>query len=172
VVIATREGLDRIGVSPADCTEILSYGHSVAALGGETNPLFLDNMNRATREAYTDAGISGADVDIAEVHDCFAINELQMYEALELCGPGEAPALLREGVTAIDGRMPVNTGGGLIAFGHPIGATGVKQVVEIWRQMKGRCGDYQVAGKPTLGVTGNLGGDDRTGIVMVHRNVN
>jgi acetyl-CoA acetyltransferase len=70
----------------------------------------------------------------------------------------------------IDGRLPVNTGGGLLGFGHPIGATGVKQVLEIWRQMKGRCGDYQVPRALQVGLTANLGGDDRTGIVMMHRN--
>ena len=79
--------------------------------------------------------------------------------------------MLTRGETAVEGRVPVNTGGGLIGFGHPIGATGIKQAVEIWRQMKGKCGDYQMPQRPTLGVTANLGGDDRTGIVMIHRNV-
>ncbi len=171
VLLASEEGLRRLGIAPGDCTEILSYGHTVAPLGAETNPLFLDNMNRAAKVAYSDAGVRPSEVEIAEVHDCFSINELQMYEALELCGRGEAAGLLARGETAVEGRLPVNTGGGLIGFGHPIGATGVKQAVEIWRQMKGKCGDYQVPGRPELAVTANLGGDDRTGIVMVHKNL-
>ena len=81
---------------------------------------------------------------VAEVHDCFSVAEIQMYEALNLCGEGEGYHLIGEGHTQIDGRIPANTGGGLLGFGHPIGATGIKQVVEIWRQMKGRCGDYRV----------------------------
>ena len=64
---------------------------------------------------------------------------------------------------------PVNPGGGLLGFGHPIGATGVKQVVEIWRQAQGRCGAYQLPERPRIGVTANLGGDDRSAVVLVHR---
>ncbi|MHC5018875.1 MAG: thiolase C-terminal domain-containing protein, partial [Planctomycetota bacterium] len=69
----------------------------------------------------------------------------------------------------LTGRIPVNTGGGLMAFGHPVGATGVKQIVEIQRQLTGAAGDYQVAAHPTLGVTANMGGDDRTSVVTVLR---
>ena len=74
-----------------------------------------------------------------------------------------------DGATAIDGSIPINTGGGLIAFGHPVGATGVKQALEVVRQMKGECGDYQVPGKPTVGITANMGGDDRTSVCMAFR---
>ena len=93
-----------------------------------------------------------------------------MLEALGFAGPGGAPELTVSGQTNIDGRLPVNTGGGLIGFGHPVGATGVKQMVEIHRQMKGKCGDYQVTGTPAVGVTANMGGDDRTSVVTVFRN--
>ena len=154
---------------PSACW-ILSCGHTVAARA-ETDPRVMNNMNRAARIAYEHAGLSGREMNVAEVHDCFAVSELQMYEAIELCDQGQGYQLLRDGVTALDGRIPVNTGGGLLGFGHPIGATGIKQVVEIWRQMKGHCGDYQIRGPLDHGVTANLGGDDRTGIVMVHRNV-
>jgi acetyl-CoA acetyltransferase len=65
--------------------------------------------------------------------------------------------------------VPVNTGGGLIGFGHPVGATGVKQAVEIYRQMTGRSGDYQVRPLPRWGVSANMGGDDRTAVVTVYR---
>jgi acetyl-CoA acyltransferase len=170
VILATEDGLGRLGIPRSQCTEILAYGHSVAGLGKETDPTRLTNMARAARTAYSDADVEPSAVEVVEVHDCFSINELQHYEALGLCGWGEAPDLLKSGATAIGGRVPVNTGGGLLGFGHPIGATGVKQVLEVWRQMKGQCGDYQMPSTPSLGVTANLGGDDRTGIVMVHRN--
>ena len=169
-ILATEEGLEALGIPTEQCTEILAYGHSVAGLGKETDPTRLVNMARAAHSAYRDAGIEAADVGLVEVHDCFSINELQHYEALGLCDWGEAPKLLSSGATRIEGRIPVNTGGGLLGCGHPIGATGVRQVVDVWRQMKGLCGDYQVPETPMLGVTANLGGDDRTGIVMVHRN--
>ncbi|MEE2787117.1 MAG: hypothetical protein VX589_07230 [Myxococcota bacterium] len=171
VVLATEDGLRRLNISPADCTEILAYGHSVAPLAQTADPYRLANMRRAALQAYSDAGIGGDAMQIAEVHDCFAVAEIQMYEALELCDEGQGHRLLTNGHTQIDGRIPVNTGGGLLGFGHPIGATGIKQVVEIWRQMKGHCGDYQVSSRPEYGVSANLGGDDRTGVVMVHRNV-
>ena len=63
-----------------------------------------------------------------------------------------------------------STGGGLVGFGHPVGATGVKQILEIWRQMKGRCGDYQVPSAPGVGLTANMGGDDKTAVVGLFAN--
>ena len=79
--------------------------------------------------------------------------------------------MVRDGRTAIEGDLPINTGGGLVGFGHPVGATGVKQVLEIRRQMKGRCGDYQVRSIPSLGLTANMGGDDKTVVVSLFRNL-
>ena len=67
-----------------------------------------------------------------------------MYEAIGLAPHGKGANVAKDGVTHIDGKLPINTGGGLIAFGHPVGATGVKQLHEVFRQMKGQCGDYQV----------------------------
>lgn len=73
--------------------------------------------------------------------------------------------------TPVQGILPVNTGGGLVGFGHPVGATGVKQIIELFRQMKGECGEYQVAVPPEIGVAANLGGDDKTAIVTVLANL-
>ena len=70
----------------------------------------------------------------------------------------------------IDGRIPCNTGGGLVGFGHPVGATGVKQILEVYRQMKGQCGDYQMSTAPTHGITANMGGDDKTSVVGIFKN--
>ncbi len=171
VVLATEDGLRRLGIAPNRCTEIVACGHTVAPLGAETDPTRMANVTRAAEVAYAAAGLGPADVELAEVHDCFTISELQMYEALDLCPLGDAPRLIFDGETDIDGRLPINPGGGLLGTGHPIGATGVRQVVEIWRQMKRRCGDHQVPGRPRVGLTANLGGDDRTGVVMLHRDV-
>ena len=76
---------------------------------------------------------------------------------------------LRDGETARDGRLPINTGGGLLGFGHPVGATGVKQILEVHRQLTGKAGDYQVGHQPRVGLAANMGGDDRTAIVTVQR---
>lgn len=79
-----------------------------------------------------------------------------------------AVQMLRNGDFNLTGRLPVNTGGGLVGFGHPVGATGIKQVVGIYRQMKNKCGAYQLHKIPSLA---NMGGDDRTAVVNVFRNI-
>jgi acetyl-CoA acetyltransferase len=101
---------------------------------------------RAASRAYERAGIGPADVDVVEVHDAAAPAELIAYEELGLCGPGEGPALLASGATTLGGRVPVNPSGGLLAKGHPIGATGCAQLVELVDQLRGRGVDRQVEG--------------------------
>jgi acetyl-CoA acyltransferase len=130
----------------------------------------MDTTRAAAEEAYRDSETTAEQIQVAEVHDCFAVAEVLMYEALGFAGKGKGLDLIRNGTTRLDGRLPVNTGGGLLAFGHPVGATGVKQAVEIYRQMKGLCGDYQVPGRPEVGLTANMGGDDRTAVVTIYRN--
>lgn len=169
VILATEEGLKKLGLTEADATEILGYGHTVRGLGKETDGSRLVNVEAATAIAYADSGITASDVNLAEVHDCFSVTEAEHYAALGFCAEEDAPARIRDGSFEFDGAVPVNPGGGLIGAGHPIGATGVRQVLEVHRQLLGRCGDYQIANDPKIGVTSNLGGDDRTGIVMVQR---
>jgi len=118
----------------------------------------------AARRAYDEADIGPDDLDFAEVHDCFAIAELAAYEDLGFCDRGEAPRLLREGVTDPDGDLPVNTSGGLKSKGHPIGATGTGQAVEAFSQLRGEA-HVQVDGA-NVGLTHNVGGSG--GGVTVH----
>lgn len=120
----------------------------------------------AAEEAYRQAGITAADVDLAEVHDCFTIAEIVAMEDLGLAAPGEAVDLIRNGQTALGGSMPVNVSGGLKAGGHAIGATGVGQVYEAVRQLRGEAGDRQVAGAG-VAVTHNVGGVGGTCAVQV-----
>ena len=91
-----------------------------------------------------------------------------MMEALGFAPRGQGAALIASGATAIDGSLPVNTGGGLLGFGHPVGATGVKQALEICRQLRGQCDKYQVPTRPRVGIAANMGGDDRTAVVSVY----
>jgi acetyl-CoA acyltransferase len=132
--------------------------------------LRLDTTAAATAEAMRDANVTVQDIEVAEVHDCFTIAELMMYEAIGLAEPGKGMDLMRSGRTSLEGDLPVNTGGGLVSFGHPVGATGVKQAAEIYRQMKGLCGDYQVRRELHTGLTANMGGDDRTVVALVLEN--
>ncbi|MGW0827769.1 thiolase C-terminal domain-containing protein [Streptomyces sp. NPDC002845] len=101
---------------------------------------------RASALAYEQAGLGPHDLDVVEVHDAAAPAELMVYEELGLCGPGEGSALLRSGSTALGGRVPVNPSGGLLSRGHPLGATGCAQLVELTDQLRGRCGPRQVPG--------------------------
>ncbi len=170
-LLVSEAGLRAAGKTEADAIELIGYGHSTASLYEDGDLTQLWTTKSAAEKAYLAAGIGPADIDVCEVHDCFTVTELLMIEALGLAAAGEGAALVRDGATAIDGRVPVNTGGGLVGFGHPVGATGVKQTVEIWKQMKGLAGGYQVPGRPRIGVTANMGGDDRTVMVTAFRNL-
>ena len=97
--------------------------------------------------------------------------EIQATEAVGLAPKGQGAAYIAEGNSDLDGKVPVNTGGGLIGFGHPVGATGVKQPLEIFRQMKGKAGDYQVSGDLKWGLTSNMGGDDKTVVSLALKNL-
>jgi acetyl-CoA C-acetyltransferase len=121
---------------------------------------------RAAQTAYDRAGVGPEDLDFAEVHDCFAIAELLAYEDLGFCERGAAAWLLREGRTDPDGDLPVNTSGGLKAKGHPIGATGVGQLVEASDQLTGAAGDRQLP-DPQWGLTHNVGGSGGAAVVHV-----
>jgi acetyl-CoA acyltransferase len=114
-------------------------------------------VERAVAKAYAMAGVGPEDLDVCEVHDAAAPAELMIYEELGLCGPGEGPKLLASGETALGGRVPVNPSGGLLAKGHPIGATGCAQLVELADQLRGRCGARQVD-SPQVALAENGGG--------------
>jgi acetyl-CoA acyltransferase len=170
-ILVTEDGLTKLGIHPNDCVELKGWGHVANPLGQVNDYTQLATTRAAATEAFNDAGIDRDTVGVVEVHDCFAVTEWLMVEALGFAQPGKASELTRSGATQIEGTLPVNTGGGLLSFGHPVGATGVKQVVEIWRQMKGLCGDYQIPTPPQVGVTANMGGDDRTAVVTVLQNI-
>jgi acetyl-CoA C-acetyltransferase len=120
----------------------------------------------AAESAYEMAALGPDDVDLAEVHDCFAIAELLAYEDLGFCERGDAPALLRAGVTERAGRLPVNVSGGLKSKGHPIGATGAGQIVELWKHLTGNAGDRQVEGVD-VGLAHNVGGSGGAAVVTI-----
>lgn len=113
------------------------------------NPMMFDPNSvtqLAAKQAYEMAGLGPEDLDLVELHDCFATAEILHYENLGLCGAGEAGRLIDSGATALGGRMPVNVSGGLLSKGHPIGATGVANMVEIINHLRGDVGQRQVEG--------------------------
>ncbi len=125
----------------------------------------LSATKTAAESAYDEAGVGPDELDFAEVHDCFAIAELLAYEDLGFCEEGQAHTLLRDGKTDPDGELPVNTSGGLKSKGHPIGATGTGQVVEIFDQLTGNAGERQLD-EPTRGLAHNVGGSG--GATAIH----
>jgi len=126
-----------------------------------------DTTRRAAKEAYEMAGLGPEDIDLAEVHDCFTFAEIQHYEDLGFCKHGEGGRFVEEGHANIGGKIAVNSSGGLLAKGHPLGATGPGQVNEVVEQLRGKCGKRQVAGA-RIGMTHNGGGfrHGDTGIVV------
>lgn len=113
---------------------------------------------RACRQAYDQAGLGPEDLDLVECHDAFTISEILHYEALGLCPEGRGGELAQSGQTALGGRMPVNTGGGLLSRGHPVAATGLAQVYEVVTQLRGQAGPRQVEGA-RVGLAHCMGGD-------------
>ncbi len=122
---------------------------------------------KASRLAYKMAGITPKDIDIAEVHDCFSIAELVAIEDLGFVEKGKAGKFVEDGNTSLDGSIPVNTSGGLKACGHPVGATGIKQAVEIVTQLRGAAGKRQV--ECDYGLTQNIGGSGATAVIHIFR---
>jgi acetyl-CoA C-acetyltransferase len=114
-------------------------------------------LKRAGESAYTMAGVTAADVDLAEVHDCFAIAEMIAYEELGFCKKGEAGAFVAAGRSDYGGDVVVNPRGGLIGCGHPLGATGVAQAAEVFAQLRGEAGPRQVDAA-AIGLTHNNSG--------------
>ncbi len=125
----------------------------------ERNPImpdFTTCTRAAAAQAYSLAGVGPSDIDLIELHDCFATAELLHYESLGLCGEGEAGALIDSGETALGGRIPVNVSGGLLSKGHPLGATGIANIYEVATHLRGEAGARQVVGA-RLGLTHVVG---------------
>jgi acetyl-CoA acetyltransferase len=119
-----------------------------------------------SREAYEQAGVGPEDLDVVELHDASAPAEIMAYEYLGLCGKGDGGKLIDEGATRLGGRLPVNTSGGLLRKGHPVGATGIAQIVELTEQLQGRSGERQVEGA-RVGLAQNGGGNIGTDVAAM-----
>jgi len=130
---------------------------SVLSTGYDRSSTDPDPVTVVARQAYERAGVAPSDVDLAEVHDATAPAELMIYEELGFCPEGEGGRLVDSGETALGGRRPVNTSGGLLSKGHPVGATGLAQIVEVVDQLRGRAGRRQVA-RARVALTENAGG--------------
>ncbi|MFP6696198.1 MAG: thiolase family protein [Alphaproteobacteria bacterium] len=120
-------------------------------------PDFSAATRLAAQNAYEQAGVSAGDIDLVELHDCFATAELVHYENLGLCEDGEAGRMIDGGETALGGKVPVNVSGGLLSKGHPLGATGIANIYEVSTHLRGEAGERQVEGA-RMGMTHVVGG--------------
>jgi len=149
----------------------------IAASGQASDTIALDNREKlseisatkiAAEKAYARAGITAKDIDVAEVHDCFTIAEIMAIEDLGFFKKGEGGKASLEGKTTFGGDVVVNTSGGLKSCGHPVGATGIKQAVEITWQLRGNAGERQVK-DAEIGLSHNVGGSGATAVVHVYK---
>ncbi|RLB37640.1 MAG: acetyl-CoA acetyltransferase [Deltaproteobacteria bacterium] len=165
VIVASEEKAKALSKDPV---WILGLGAASASVNLAGRDLFtgLRVAQQAAKQAYDMAGITAADVDVAEVHDCFTIAEMMAYEDLGFAKPGEGKELIRARETYKEGSIPVNVDGGLLSKGHPIGATGGSQIRTIVLQLRGRAGDMQVR-DPEIGLIHNIGGVSLYGNVTI-----
>jgi acetyl-CoA C-acetyltransferase len=136
------------------------------ALANREDLAQLDAVRLAAERAFAMAGRTPADLHLAEVHDCFTIAEIMTTEAIGLFDAGYGGSAVESGLTSLQGKIPVNPSGGLKSKGHPVGATGVAQVVEIVTQLRGAAGQRQIEGA-TVGLAQNMGGSGGSAIVHI-----
>ncbi len=175
---ANADGSSCIIVASADVARnVCKIPIWIAGLGAATDTMTMSGRKSVTglscaqhaaRQAYEMAGLGPADIDVAEVHDCFTISELLAYEDLGFARPGEGVKLIEEKQTYADGKMPVNVDGGLLSKGHPIGATGGSQVRTIVRQLREEATEAQVK-DAEIGLVHNIGGVGQYGNVVILR---
>lgn len=172
IAIVSEEGLKRIGISKSEAVEVCGWAQVIRDITEEPADLtVLEATKRAAQEVLHVAGITLDQIGTVETHDCFTIAGLLATEAIGFSRPGEGADFVAAGHTARDGKIPFNTTGGLIGWGHPTGATGVHQAVTIWEQLTGKAGEAQIdipSDRP-YGLTVNMGGDDITVVAIVYK---
>jgi acetyl-CoA C-acetyltransferase len=166
---AARDHAHKLGIKLEDIPRIKGWGHHSAPILLETKlqlsqdqPLLFPHARATLDDAWQRAGFSGiTDLDGLETHDCFTVTEYMAIDHAGLTAPGESWKAIEEGRIAADGDFPINPSGGLIGLGHPVGATGVRMLLDCAKQVGGRAGDYQLAKAENM-ITFNVGGSTTT----------
>ncbi|MBC8358292.1 MAG: thiolase domain-containing protein [Candidatus Aminicenantes bacterium] len=148
--------------------KILGTGHATdtIALSSRKDITWLESTYQAAKQAYDMADKKPEDINFIEVHDCFTIAEICVLEALGIVEKGKGGEAYEDELTFLEGKIPVNTSGGLKAKGHPVGATGVAQVIEIVKQLRGEAGKRQIK-DPRIGMAQNMGGSGGSSVVHI-----
>jgi len=170
LILASEEGLKKLGVPKDQAALVAGIGQAEGDLTRDPDDLCrLDTTAAAACAALGSAGTNSKELGLLEVHDCFSITGLLSLEAVGLAEPGRAPAWLLDGNSRAEGTCPTNITGGLCGFGHPTGATGVRQVADMTLQLTGRAGDCQVrfTDRKPYAMSINMGGNDKTVVSVV-----
>lgn len=168
LVLATKEIADSIAKENAvDVLACEHTGDNLTLYSKEKVTSFKASVN-AAKKAFEKADLSPADIDFAEVHDCFTITQIINTEDIGFFKAGQGADAVSEGITALDGKLPINPSGGLKAKGHPIGATGIGQIYEIVSQLRHKCGERQIA-NANIGLAHNMGGAGATCVVSIFK---
>lgn len=165
VLIAPLERAAEFTSKPAKVMGLAQTSDYVA-LDQKEDITTLRAVAAAAQKAYKMAGISAQDIEFAELHDCFTIAEILATEDLGFVKKGEGGPFALAGCTRLNGKVPVNTSGGLKSKGHPVGATGVGQICDVVIQLRGEAGERQLA-RHSIGLTQNLGGSGATAVVAI-----
>ena len=166
VIVASEEKVRALSSKKPVWIKGVGAASAPVNMAGRDKLYGLAAAEEAARQAYKMAGITAADINVAEVHDCFTIAEMMAYENLGFAKPGEGRDLIRSKETYKEGRIPVNVDGGLLSKGHPIGATGGSQIRTIVLQLRGEAGEIQVK-DPVFGLVHNIGGVGLYGNVTI-----
>lgn len=172
IIFASEKGLQKLGVEIKDAVEVVGFGQTEDDITDpQPDKTRMVTSQKAAEQAYERAGLSPADIGVIDVHDCFSIAGLLMIEALGFAEYGKGADFVADGHTRRDGKIPTNTSGGLIGYGHPVGASGVRQAVDLVHQLTGKAGDYQVpitSDRPH-GMMVSMGGNDITVVSMIFK---
>ncbi len=165
VLVASMEMAESLG-KPIVKVRASAAATDTIALHSRKDLAAIPVVGLAAERAFKDAGIEPDDLDLAEVHDCFTIAELVVMEELGLVERGKSGPAVSDGLTRLGGKIPVNVSGGLKSKGHPVGASGVAQIVEVTGQLRGEAGDRQVE-NARLGLTQNMGGSGASCVIHI-----
>jgi acetyl-CoA C-acetyltransferase/acetyl-CoA acyltransferase len=166
-VVASEEGLKKLGLDKKDMIELAGFHGSEGDITEKPwDPTILKNTGRAALGALDMAGVGRREIGVLELHDCFSITGLLALESIGFTRPGEAPRFVLDGRTAPAGDLPTNLSGGLGGFGHPVGGTGVRQMVDLLEQLTGRAPNQVKSGKEH-GMMVSMGGNDKTVTALV-----
>ena len=172
LLIVSEEGLNKIQKNYSEAVEIVGIGQAIEDITKPPiDPTQLTTTKVAVQKALSMANITLDQIATVECHDCFSIAGIMAIEAIGLAPYGKGADFVLEGHTSRNGKIPFNTTGGLIGWGHPVGATGVHQAVTIWEQLTRKAGDAQINipnNKP-FGLSVNMGGDDKTLTSIVYK---